>query len=129
MATLLILNNHMERKRDDIAWNLEKLVVELKRMAASDCLHVQLQDFIALLKRHKPARFLQRPCAMWIGHDAYENNILYDNYQQVSLDFSRAITELERIYEDSKWIHDKRFIYQQVEWLIDNVLDKSYYWE
>jgi hypothetical protein len=117
-------------KRDDVTWNMEKLVAELKRMLAQQTLHVDLKAFLCLLKRHIPARFGKRPCNHWIGHDAYETYVLYNEYTYVSNDFVHAVVDLQRIQRDFQdYNDDVNFMYRQVELLIDTVLDKTYYWE
>jgi len=129
-ATLGIFNEHMKRKRDDVTWNMETLVTQLKKMIANRTLHTRLVHFVGILKRYQPKRLQQRLCPLWITHDEYENNVLYDEFHRVSYDFERATIELARIANDAKeWIHDEQFMYLQVEMLIENVLDKSYYWE
>ena len=129
MVSLLELNDQIQEGRDNVAWTLEVLIVKLKRMLKEGILHSEIENVIRGLIKHRPGYFTRYPCDNWIGDDRCENYVLCNQYQQVVNDYYSALKELRDIYRMSKFMKNEDYIYEQVEWYIENVMDKQYNWE
>ncbi len=128
-STLTDLNYRIEQRRDQVAWNMERFLCELRRSIRDKSLKERLTDFIYILECYRPTHIAGIAVTDWIGHDAYENVVVTDHYQLVTLDYDQMLADLKRLREESRQISDSQYVIQQAQWLFENVWDRHYSWE
>lgn len=128
-STLAQLNERIEFRRNQVAWNMELFLTRLHRMIRDNTLKEHLSDLIYCLECYRPKELRAPATTDWIGHDAFENIVLTDHYQLVTVDYDRILTDLRRLRKESRIIDDPEYVSKQAEWLFENVWDRCYCWE
>lgn len=128
-STLAQLNSRIEERRDQVAWNLERFLFEIRRRIQDGTLKEHLSDLIYILECYRPRQIEGTAVQDWIGYDSYDNVVLTDHYQLVTLDYDQMLLDLKRLRTESRQIADPNYVVQQAEWLFENVWDRHYSWE
>ena len=128
-STLGQLNHRIEFRRNQVAWNMEVFLTKLRVMIRTNTLKGHLSDLINLLERFQPKTLSGPASSGWIGHDEFENIVLTDHYQLVTLDYNQILRDLRHLQEESKVITDPNYVSTQANWLFENVWDRRYCWE